>query len=180
MKSGSRQPSACLTLDAASRKLLHVQVPRKSDRTMKYRTLAAAALSAALLAISAPGAMAADWIGRKPAAVPIDSPCGDARALNRISKRFDHQVRHVPGLPPVAILAFHDIRQQRFLPAHEDNPIARLYCNATVALTDGQSRKLWYLIEYGQGFASIGDNVEFCVSGFDRWNVYDAHCRVLQ
>ena len=28
-------------------------------------------------------------------------------------------------------------------------------------------------------FASIGDNVEFCVSGFDRWMVYNGRCRVL-
>ena len=30
------------------------------------------------------------------------------------------------------------------------------------------------------GFASIGDGVEFCVSGFDRWNVYNSGCRVLR
>ena len=35
-------------------------------------------------------------------------------------------------------------------------------------------------IEEGMGFASIGDNVEFCVSGFDRWMVYNGRCRVLR
>ena len=30
------------------------------------------------------------------------------------------------------------------------------------------------------GFASIGDNVEFCVAGFDRWMVYNGRCRVLR
>ncbi len=31
------------------------------------------------------------------------------------------------------------------------------------------------------GFAGIfGDSVEFCLSGLDRWNVYDSYCRVLR
>ena len=30
------------------------------------------------------------------------------------------------------------------------------------------------------GFVGIGDNVEFCVSGFDRWMVYNGRCRVLR
>ena len=59
-------------------------------------------------------------------------------------------------------------------------PIGRRYCGATVALSDGHDRDIWYLIEEGQGFASIGDNVEFCVSGFDRWMVYNGRCRVLR
>jgi hypothetical protein len=36
------------------------------------------------------------------------------------------------------------------------------------------------LIEGRMGFAGIGENVEFCVSGFDRWLVYNGRCRVLQ
>jgi AcrR family transcriptional regulator len=59
-------------------------------------------------------------------------------------------------------------------------PIERRYCHATARLTDGQDRQIWYLIEYGRGFVGIGDNVEFCVQGFDRWNVYNAACRVLR
>jgi hypothetical protein len=36
------------------------------------------------------------------------------------------------------------------------------------------------VVERGMGLASVGDNVEFCVSGFDRWNVYDNGCRILR
>ena len=57
-----------------------------------------------------------------------------------------------------------------------DAPIAA----RTVILSDGDARDIWYLIEEGQGYASIGDNVEFCVSGFDRWYVYNGRCRVLR
>ena len=107
-------------------------------------------------------------------------PCADQRFLGKISARFDHQVRNVPNLPDVSILEFRNIHEHRYLPQTEEWPIGRRYCGATVVLSDGHSRDMWYLIEEGMGFASIGDNVEFCVSGFDRWYVYNGRCRVLR
>ena len=106
--------------------------------------------------------------------------CAERWVLGKIRHRFDYQVRHVPHLPLVSIADFQDIRERRHLPAVENWPIGRTYCGATVILSDGDVRDIWYLIEEGQGFASIGDNVEFCVSGFDRWNVYNGRCRVLR
>jgi hypothetical protein len=106
--------------------------------------------------------------------------CGETWVLSTISKRFDHQVKNVPHLPDVSITEFRRVHQHRYLPAYEDRPIGRRYCGATVDLSDGHSRDIWYLIEEGQGFASIGDNVEFCVAGFDRWMVYNGRCRVLR
>jgi hypothetical protein len=106
--------------------------------------------------------------------------CADQRFLKRIVKRFRHQVTHVPELPDVEILEFMNIYENRYLPEMEDRPIGRRYCGATLAMSDGRERPIWYLIEEGMGFASIGDNVEFCVSGFDRWYVYNGHCRVLR
>ncbi|WFP75170.1 hypothetical protein [Mesorhizobium sp. WSM4906] len=108
------------------------------------------------------------------------SVCGEAWVLNKITDRFAYQVKHVPHLPNVAIADFHRIHQHRYLPASDEWPIGRHYCGATVSLSDGRDRTIWYLIEEGQGFASIGDNVEFCVSGFDRWMVYNGRCRVLR
>ena len=72
-----------------------------------------------------------------------------------------------------------------------DRPIARRYCGATVELSDGRRRDIWYLIEERMGFATLldgfhlanetrGSNVEFCVAGFDRWMVYNGACRVLR
>ncbi|TIR16089.1 MAG: hypothetical protein E5X34_26690 [Mesorhizobium sp.] len=108
------------------------------------------------------------------------SVCGESWVLNKITDRFSYQVHHVPHLPDVAITDFRDIRQHRYEPASEEWPIGRHYCRATVNLSDGRDRSIFYLIEEGQGFASIGDNVEFCVSGFDRWLVYNGRCRVLR
>ena len=106
--------------------------------------------------------------------------CGESWVLKKITSRFRHQVQNVPQLPDVSITEFQGIHERRYLPAHEYSPIGRRYCAATAILSDGDGRDIWYLIEEGMGFASIGDNVEFCVSGFDRWMVYNGRCRVLR
>ena len=116
-------------------------------------------------------------------AVRIDDPgvCGNDRVLSRITHRFRHQVRHVPHLPQVDIVDFYRVKERRYLPqAKPRQPIERRYCHAKAALSDGRSRDVWYLIERPMGFAGIGSNVEFCVSGFDRWHVYGGRCRSLQ
>ncbi len=141
--------------------------------------LAALAVATAPLAATSGVAYAADL----PAYVDEGGSgvCAEPWVLNRITHRFHHQVHNVPHLPDVEITDFRRIRERRYLPARgEERPIARLYCGATVALSDGRERSIWYLVESGQGLASIGDNVEFCVSGFDRWMVYNGRCRVLR
>lgn len=140
------------------------------------RFLAAAAIGLTPVLAVAP-AQAAD-----PVRVDFYDPgiCANQRVLGNIAGRFRHQVRNVPGLPQVAIVDFFQVRENLYLPQHEDRPVDRRYCEATVALSDGYSREVWYLIEKPMGFAGTGSNVEFCVDGFDRWNVYNGRCRVLR
>ena len=145
------------------------------------RRLVNALLAATLAAsgmIAAPVAIAADMIEGVYASDP--GACAHPRVLARISNRFDYQVRNVPHLPNVSIDAFHRIGQTRYLPAHEDRPVERRYCHARVALSNGKHRTVWYLLENPWGFAGVGTSVEFCVSGFDRWKVYNGNCRVLR
>ncbi|PWJ85200.1 hypothetical protein C7441_10355 [Pseudaminobacter salicylatoxidans] len=137
----------------------------------------AAIVAAGSLFSTSTVSMAADFIVRQAAPVSL---CADQRFLKKIVHRFDYQVRHVPNLPNVGITDFYDIHETRYLPQAERQPIARLYCGARVSLTDGNMRDIWYLIEGRMGFAGMGDNVEFCVAGFDRWFVYDGRCRVLR
>jgi hypothetical protein len=106
--------------------------------------------------------------------------CEDPLILAKITDRFHHQTRNVPQLPFVDIVDFQQIHEHRYYPYSEDWPIARRYCGATAELSDGRSRTIWYLIEDGMGLAGMGDNVEFCVSGFDRWMVYNGRCRILR
>ncbi|WP_048647699.1 hypothetical protein [Nitratireductor soli] len=138
----------------------------------------AAGLAVSLASTLAPmSAQAADPVGIY--SLP-DDVCANTAVHTTIQKRFRHQVTHVPNLPDVDIVDFYGASQTRYRAASSDSPIERRYCRAMARLSDGRDRTIWYLIEYGQGFASIGDNVEFCVSGFDRWNVYNAYCRVLR
>ncbi|MGE0501290.1 MAG: hypothetical protein AB7I79_06445 [Rhizobiaceae bacterium] len=138
-----------------------------------YRALLALAASLAFVAPTAAweGFLDSDRAARA---------CDDPSILARIENRFRHQVRHVPHLPDVEIVGFRKVHQRRYLPLSEKRPIARRYCAATAALSNGKHRTVWYLIEDRMGFASVGDGVEFCVSGFDRWRVYNGHCRVLR
>lgn len=138
-------------------------------------------ISAALIGIAgfaASPAMAADLVHGVYASDP--GACSNPSVLARISSRFDHQVRNVPHLPDVRIDGFHRIGQTRYLPARDKWPVERRYCHARVSLSDGKQRTVWYLLENPWGFASVGTNVEFCVAGFDRWNVYNGACRVLR
>lgn len=135
-------------------------------------------LAAAMLAAPLHASSAVAW------EIPLSDNearlCDDSVILRKIGRRFRHQVKHVPNLPDVEIDEIFRIHQHRYHPAHEDSPIARRYCHGTAQLSDGRHKKIWYLIEDHQGFAGIGDNVEFCVSGFDRWNVYNSYCRILR
>ncbi len=106
--------------------------------------------------------------------------CDNPHVLSRISSKFRHQAREVHHNSGLSIAAYDRVHEHRYLDENERRPIARRYCMATATLSDGRERSVWYLIERGMGFASIGTNVEFCVSGFDRWNVYNNACRVLR
>ena len=145
---------------------------------MSRITRLAMAATLALATLTAPSvSFAADLSGYRGEAYDV---CGQPKYLNRIVERFAYQVRHVPNLPDVAISDFNNVHEHRYLPESEDWPIARRYCGATAVLSDGSTREVWYLIEGRMGFAGIGENVEFCVSGFDRWMVYNGRCRVLR
>ena len=143
--------------------------------------LAPLALSASLCLGTVSGlsgqAAAADY-----RAVPAydDSICSEGWVLGRISRNFSHQVKNVPGLPQVEIVDYYGLRLTRHHPKRELSPVARTYCEGTVRLSDGHDRSIWFFIEDGMGFAGVGHNVEACVSGFDRWNVYNGRCRVAQ
>jgi hypothetical protein len=144
--------------------------------------LTASFLLAAFGAAALP-AKAADYIRTAPryvAPYANSSICAESGYLSRISSKFRYQISHVPYLPDVEIADFQGIHQNRYLPADEDHPIARRYCEATAVMSNGRRHQIFYLIESGMGFAGVGGtNLEFCVNGFDRWKVYDGRCRVL-
>ena len=107
--------------------------------------------------------------------------CDDVHVLEWIADRFKTQALNVHHSPELYIRQIYGIHEHRYLPYEEDyHPIARRYCGGTAEMSDGRQRTIWYLIEDGMGFAGMGDNVEFCISGLDRWLVYNGSCRVLR
>lgn len=146
--------------------------------TKLKKTAASVLLSGAIIAapiVTSPVIAADMTYGEAPS-----NDCSDARVLNRIVSRFQIQAREVHKRPELAIAEVRSTYETRFLPQETNASFARRYCKGQAYMSDGQSRSIWYLLEYGAGFASLGNNVEFCISGLDRWNVYGAQCNVLR
>ncbi|MCO4319726.1 hypothetical protein M8997_021290 [Phyllobacterium sp. 21LDTY02-6] len=142
-------------------------------------SILAASLALGIALSSAAPVLAADYVAPSQG---YDDTCGQAGVLNRIASRFSYRVQHVPNLAQVAINDFSDVRETRYEPSLEPElaAVERHYCRATAHLSDGNQQPVWYLVEEGQGFVGVGKNVEFCLEGFDPWNVYNASCRTLR
>lgn len=141
-------------------------------------------LAAAVFATAPMTALAADLIapGGSYVVAQPDSACAKVSYLKSIERRFRIQAREVHHWPDLSISSITQIRENRYVASSERaRAVDQLYCRASATTSDGHSRTLWYLVEFGAGFAgAFGDNVEFCLSGLDRWNVYDGYCRVLR
>ncbi|MCJ7994767.1 hypothetical protein J5N58_11160 [Rhizobium cremeum] len=101
------------------------------------------------------------------------------QVAGHVSSRFARNNRDFLKMD-LAVQDFGSIREGRFEPADDTHRVERRYCQTTITGTDGQRRKLWYLIESTWGFAGVGPSVEFCASGLDPWHVYGAHCASLR
>ncbi len=104
--------------------------------------------------------------------------CDDIRVLGKIVKRFNwaeentwHRGFYLQDIQRV---------RERQVRGTRLSQIPRRYCRAHARLTNGRHPTLYYLIEGGQGFAGNHFNVEFCLGGLDRWNVYNGSCRSLR
>lgn len=106
------------------------------------------------------------------------SACDDSKISKSIQKGFKHQAKEELGNDGLEITSITGTYQDRAYDTSETRQIARRYCGATAHLSDGRSRNVWYIIESRMGFASIGDGVTYCVSGFDDWYVHNGACRV--
>lgn len=107
--------------------------------------------------------------------------CESPAVLRRISQRFlilDNNILQA-GLQIDNIF---DIRENgyNYTPQTEVQLIPRRFCQGRVSMNDGKIRSIWFLIESGQGYAGVGDNVEFCIAGLDPWHIYGAFCRSVR
>ena len=134
-------------------------------------------LAVAAVLVPAMPAPAADVTVAAPVAV-VDNVCADTSVLDRIIDRFAWAERNT-WRRGFIIEALHNPRPSGH-PYTEPGIIERSYCMADSVMTDGQFRTVYYAIEYGVGFASIGDYVDFCVLGLDPWHVHDGSCRTVR
>lgn len=111
-------------------------------------------------------------------AVSVDDPCGDPHVLERIMERFAWADTHTwhQGLTMASLgngrLSGH--------PYFEPGIIKRQYCMADATMSNSKRELVYFVIEFGQGFASIGNYVDFCVLGLDPWRVHDEACRTVR
>lgn len=106
------------------------------------------------------------------------SACDDRKITKSIQKGFQNQAKEELGDDGLEIVSISGSYQNRAYDTSETRQIARRFCGATAHFNDGQNRTIWYIIESRMGFASIGDGVTYCVSGFDAWYVHNGACRV--
>ncbi|MEO0542835.1 MAG: hypothetical protein AAFY99_03350 [Pseudomonadota bacterium] len=128
--------------------------------------------------------------------------CETPQLIEIIKSKFKTQAKRVHHRPEWRIDEISGVHQHRYIPqdVHGTRAIAQRYCHATATFNTGEHRKIWYLVEGGVGFAGFGlswlgskrgvqkalgdggmiHNVEFCIDGLDRWNVYNGHCRLLR
>lgn len=110
--------------------------------------------------------------------IRADNPCADTVVLERIMDRFawaETKTWH-RGF----VMAFLGNARSSGHPFAEPGLIQRTYCVADSVMTDTTRRPVYYTIESGQGFASIGNSVDFCVLGLDPWHVHDEACRTVR
>lgn len=129
------------------------------------------------LAAACSPATAADYLDN--GASRAAGACSSPAVLGFIASNFGSKATHYLKTD-IAIADIGNTYQKRLEPRDETHLVEREYCQATATTTDGERRPLWYLIERNWGFAGIGSNVEFCVSGLDPWFVYGAHCASLR
>ena len=137
-------------------------------------TLALAAFTVAALANSFVGPAKASGIG-------LYDSCEDPRLIRHIKNNFRILDRNVlqAGL---SVEDIHSIRETGpvYTPVTEVQLIPRVFCQGTAAMSDGKSRTIYILLEDSQGFAGIGDYVNYCISGLDPWRIYGADCRSVR
>ena len=125
-------------------------------------------------------AAAADLPGPIIIAEPIESadPCADPTVLTRIADRFawaEENTWHRGFV--MASIGNGRVGENGFF---EPGIVHREYCRADSVMTNGARYPVFYTIEFGQGFASIGTSVDFCVLGLDPWHIHDEACRTVR
>jgi len=77
------------------------------------------------------------------------------------------------------IVGFEQIREIAWEP-WQSGTIPRRFCQASVLISDGKWRQLYYSIAEDTGMLGFGYGVEWCVVGLDRNWAYNPRCRLAR
>jgi hypothetical protein len=105
------------------------------------------------------------------AKVPL---CEEREPLNMIRRRFGTKEGKFWN-SDLKIAGFERIEEVAWQP-WAPGTIPRRFCKATVVVTDGVRRPMYYSITEDGGMIGIGIGVDFCVVGLDREWAYQPDC----
>lgn len=135
---------------------------RMSLKRLLFAALAFASVSTGLIPLTASSARA-------------EIACESSSVLWSVSRKFHTYDRNVikSGLRIEQLYDAHAVPSTNHI---RETLIPRQYCKARAMMSDGRDRTVWYVIEYGQGFAGVSYRVDSCIPGLDPWHVYGADC----
>ena len=131
-----------------------------------------------------------------------DTPhCDDPLVLNRIERRAPREILKVSH-KHLEIVEFRHPVQTKFSPANFEiadiekhvpklgfvtkrdivgkHQLSQRFCRVRAMFSDHHERTIYYVTETPMGFAGVGHNVTYCVSGLDPWRVHGGHCSSLR
>jgi hypothetical protein len=136
-----------------------------------------AALAATLLLICAGGASARPVDPAENRFIPFNGSipsCDDWWTLNYISNDFNvHE--HWFFNSPLEITEIEKTGEIGYRTNGLDF-VPRRYCVARARFNDGRAREVKYNLIEGGGFVGIGEGIQWCVVGLDRYHVYSPAC----
>lgn len=133
--------------------------------------------------------------------------CADPRYLNQIVERFDWVQRETWD-NDARLIGISDIREVTYKPHQQGNYAPKVYCLATAQVASAaygpahaasaktglplyepaepgavpvqvRNHKLSFILTEEGGFVGRSPGIEFCVAGYDWFNLHEPSCRVL-
>jgi hypothetical protein len=112
---------------------------------------------------------------RYEAEVPL---CQDGWPLDVIKHRFGATESRFWNAQ-LEIVGYENVREISFRPWVQ-SAMPRRFCRATVLVSDGKKRPLYYSIIEGAGVIGMNWGVEFCIVGLDRDWAYNPACKMAK
>jgi hypothetical protein len=101
--------------------------------------------------------------------------CDDPFVLQSVASRFERKESRF-WASPLKIVSFQQVAQVAWRPDGLDF-IPKRYCTGTVAISDGQLRRIDYSVREDLGIIGATWGTESCIDGYDRNYAYAPGCK---